>query len=383
MGAKPTASGPAVSGPIARVSSIHALRGVAALLVVWSHLSGFWLLTNHQTSVVQNLWQGWVVTPFHVYQNGGHLGVVLFFLISGYVITLASLRESRIQFAVKRVMRIVPALVVALAVSALLLVLARVTSTDLIGVNGGSPLHWIESIFLLDGFFSGGFVIDVTWTLVVEVVFYLLTFLFLVQSKVSPLKATWMMAGIWVVLSVVSLNVPFISTGGNAWAAFYVAFLLVGRLIFLARQEIVSWVDAVILSSAVLTLYLLFVERSQPGFLLAPGGWKGIEPVVTYVVALLVFLALLRWNPVRLLQPFRFFGDISYSLYLLHLPVGITVLNLLFLMNVPNDISVAIAIAVAIGAAYLSFRFVERPSQNWARAILSRVGHRNTFSQMP
>jgi len=369
------------AGSPSKVSAIHALRGVAALLVVWSHLSGFWLLSNGQTSIAQSLWQDWIVTPFHVYQNAGHLGVVLFFLISGYVITLASLRETRAQFAIKRIMRIAPALVVAVLVSGALLALAYATSTNLIGVNGGSPLHWIESLVLVDGFFPGGFVIDVTWTLVVEVVFYLMTFAFLSISKVTPLKATWLMAGVWVVLSVISLNVGFISSRGNGWAAFYVAFLLVGRLIFLAQRRLIAYVDGAILVAVVLTLYMLFVERAQPGFLLAPGGWKGIEPLVAYVTALLAFLALLRWNPARLFRPFRFFGDISYSLYLLHLPVGITVLNLLFLAHVPNDLNVVVAIAVAIAVAYLSYRFVERPSQRWARAILKKIGTRGASAK--
>lgn len=75
-----------------RFAFIHGLRGIAALLVVWSHLSGFWLLEHGKTSALQDLWYQFVARPFTLYQNGGHLGVVLFFLISGYIITHASAR---------------------------------------------------------------------------------------------------------------------------------------------------------------------------------------------------------------------------------------------------------------------------------------------------
>jgi peptidoglycan/LPS O-acetylase OafA/YrhL len=52
---------------------------------------------------------------------GGAFGVVLFFLISGYVVTLALFRETPRQFAIRRFFRIYPAFTVALLVSYLVL----------------------------------------------------------------------------------------------------------------------------------------------------------------------------------------------------------------------------------------------------------------------
>jgi peptidoglycan/LPS O-acetylase OafA/YrhL len=362
-----------VDRPKERVAFIQALRGIAALLVVWSHLSGFWLLTNNKQSALQNVWYEWVVAPFHIFQNGGHLGVVLFFLISGYIITHTSLRETRLEFAVKRVMRILPALVVALVISWLMLMVAAATGTDLLGIHGGSFLRWLSGAVLLDGFLPGGFVLDVTWTLVVEIIFYVITFALLSRSKRSPLSTTWIMAGIWVVLSVVSINVPQIAAHANGWASFYVGFLLIGRLIYLAQRRLIPVFDGVLLGSLLFVLYGLFVERVSPGYLLAPGGYKGLEPLVTYFIAFVAFLALMRWNPARAVPPFGFLGDISYSLYLLHLPIGITVLNLLALVHVPEAPNTVIAILVSIGVSWLSFRLIERPSQRWARSILRRL----------
>lgn len=73
---------------------ISLLRGFAALLVVWSHLVGWWLNANKLESPYQYYWENTIVKPFHLYQNGGHLGVVLFFLISGYIIMANSVIDN-------------------------------------------------------------------------------------------------------------------------------------------------------------------------------------------------------------------------------------------------------------------------------------------------
>jgi peptidoglycan/LPS O-acetylase OafA/YrhL len=67
---------------------IHMLRGIAPLMVLWAHLVFYWLVAhNINTWSGSGPWYYWVVSPFHLYQNGGHLGVVIFFLVSGFVIT--------------------------------------------------------------------------------------------------------------------------------------------------------------------------------------------------------------------------------------------------------------------------------------------------------
>jgi peptidoglycan/LPS O-acetylase OafA/YrhL len=353
----------------ARFAFIQILRGVAAILVVWSHLSGFWLLSEGKTSFLQTRWERWIDAPFHLFQNGGHLGVVLFFLISGYIITHTSLREDRPTFVVRRVFRILPMLIVATAVAFGLYLLSLATHTKLIGISGGSVLHWLSSLVLFDGFLPGGRAMDVTWTLVVELIFYTMTFLVLGVSRNHPLRSVWIMLGIWAVLSVASLDLGPIHRSANSEVALYVGFLIVGRVIYLTQQKLIALIDAIVAGTLALVLYCLFIEVAEPGFLIAPGGYRGVEPIVTYLYALIVFLAMMRLAPARVVRPFTMLGDISYSLYLLHIPVGITVLNLLNSIGVPVDINVIVAILVSVGVAWLTHRFVELPMQRLARRI--------------
>ena len=93
---------------------IHLLRGIAALLVMWVHL-GLWYPAEHgYTWWAAGVWRDGLVAPLHLYQDGGHLPVLLFFLVSGFIITHVSLKETRLEFVVKRLFRLAPPLLLAL-----------------------------------------------------------------------------------------------------------------------------------------------------------------------------------------------------------------------------------------------------------------------------
>ena len=357
-------------GGTQRYQFIHALRGVAALLVMWSHLSGMWLLNRGETSDLQDAWQQFIVAPFHVYQNGGHLGVVLFFLVSGFVITHASLRETRSGFGIKRVMRIFPTLAVALGLSALLLWFANRAGYALYGVNNASLAQWLSSVFLLDGFVGNVRPLDVTWTLVIEIAFYVLTAVLIYRSRQRPLYSTWVMLLLWLAVSVFGMTIGM--PGINDGLLVYVAWLIIGRFVYLASTAMVTGFDAVVGSGTALLAFFCFLEAGEHGFLLAPGGWTGVEPLVTYLGAIVIFTAALRWNPSVIPLPLRFLGDVSYSLYLVHLPVGIMMLNVLAQWGVNNSVATVTAGAASLGVAWLMFKVVESPSQMWGRKLADK-----------
>src|SRR5262245_17886057 len=92
-----------------KVAFIHLLRGVAPLLVMWAHLGGWWLSSRSQHSELQEFWVSRITGPFHLWQDGGHLGVLLFFLVSVFIISYVADRESSTEFVIKRLFRVFPA----------------------------------------------------------------------------------------------------------------------------------------------------------------------------------------------------------------------------------------------------------------------------------
>lgn len=353
------------------IAFVHILRGLASLLVVWAHLSGYWLALIASTSPMQDAWEDWIVRPFHLYVNGGHLGVLVFFLISGYIITHTSMRENRKSFLVKRVFRIFPVLFVATVVMWLVVKLLINLDLPLLGMRAGTPWEWIQAVFLIDGFTMGSLMLPPTWTLIIEISFYALVFVVLNRQRVSPLVSTWIMIAIWMVACMVSLNVPFIYTHANGFTAFSVGFLILGRLIYFWQRDAIARTDVVIAFTVTLLSIAGFFEAANPGYLLK-GQVAGVEPVVTWILALIIFVAFMRAAPKRAPQPLAFLGDISYSLYLLHIPVGFLALNVLHHFNVDNTLSFFISLAITLAASYVSFRLVEKPAQKLARRILKR-----------
>jgi peptidoglycan/LPS O-acetylase OafA/YrhL len=357
--------------PRPQIAFIHGLRGVAALLVVWAHLGSLWLAVNNETSVLDRAYQRLIVEPFRIFQNGGHLGVVLFFLVSGYIITYTSLREDRTSFAVKRVLRLGPPLALALIVSWLYVQVANHYGNSPIGVNDGGFLHWLSALFLVDGY-QGAFALDVTWTLVIEVLFYTLTFAFLGLTRASPERSTWVLTCVWAIFTVFQSAVPPFNDSGIITLPAYVAFLLVGRCIYLWSAGLIRPIVAALNATLALVFFSTITESLAPGLISARRVLPDAEPFYSYIYALILFLGLMAAAPKRTVQPFTLLGDISYSLYLLHIPVGFVVFEVAADSAIPSEVVTLLSIAAAVAVSWVSYRLVELPSQRLARRLLRR-----------
>jgi peptidoglycan/LPS O-acetylase OafA/YrhL len=86
--------------------------------------------------------------------------------------------------------------------------------------------------------------------------------------------------------------------------------------------------------------------------------------------AIVVFLAAL-WampNATESPAPVRFFSEISYSLYLIHVPVGVLMMDRLYPV-IGFTGAAAVSLTSCIGLSVLSYWLVERPSQKLAREM--------------
>jgi peptidoglycan/LPS O-acetylase OafA/YrhL len=98
------------------------LRGVAALLVVLSHLfCAFWMAsgtvsayTGAPPAIGGQPWVGTIINSY--FWSSGAVGVALFFTISGSVIPMSIKNSNRLGFLVARALRIYPTYIVSLLV---------------------------------------------------------------------------------------------------------------------------------------------------------------------------------------------------------------------------------------------------------------------------
>jgi peptidoglycan/LPS O-acetylase OafA/YrhL len=195
-----TASPPThLSESLHRVSAIDALRGLAALLVLFYHARGmFWIgfsQTWHQYGLRPdfNALLGYLSVPL----SYGSLGVTLFFVLSGYCIHRRGAGQLVVDprasidlkaFAVRRFWRIYPTYLCALLITALIdgWILARTGIRD--PAQDDSLHAFLVSLVTLQGYLAVYFGTNgVFWTLAMEVHLYLAyPILFYLSRRFGP-----------------------------------------------------------------------------------------------------------------------------------------------------------------------------------------------------
>jgi len=308
--------------------------------------------------------------------SGGFIGVDVFFVISGFLITQLIYKEiqgdrfSILAFYERRIRRILPALIaVLLTVYAFGLVyclpgdmveLAR--STIAAALSASNVYFWVGA-----GYFDGAAISKPllhTWSLAVEEQFYLIWPLLLILGnrffRRHLLLAT-------VVLSALSFAVSAIGAFDFPNATFYLPFtrfweLSVGGMLALgaapralgavARNSLAAFGLALIAAS------VLLIESDMP--------FPGILALPPCLGAVMIILAGRDGDSMvgRLLsiRPMVFIGVISYSLYLWSWPITVFQRNYVFLMGgLSHRSSKLLIVGVSIIVAYLSWKFIETP----------------------
>ncbi len=320
--------------------------------------------------------------------SGGYVGVDIFFVISGFLITGIIAREidagrfSIIGFYERRFRRIMPALVV-MILTVLGLSAWLYLSGDLEGVPKSAlaaTLFASNLWFFTDtGYFAGG--ADVkpllhTWSLAVEEQFYIgFPVLLLLVARLAPKWRTaiiWTLAGASLALCIAmrrdASGFAFYLLPTRGWELFAGSLLALGA-VGPIRQQLLR--EAVASAGLAAILYAVICFDRQTLF---PGA-AALIPVLG--TAALILCAPGTWMG-RLLgaAPLVGIGLISYSLYLWHWPF-------IVLAEYATDLPLhgplrILVIFAAFAAAWLSWRFIERPfrdrSRVTARGIFAFTG---------
>lgn len=335
-------------------ADIDGLRAIAVLAIVLFHLD---------------------IPPF----SGGYVGVDIFFVISGYLITGIILRELAADrftvagFYERRVRRILPALAVVLVGTLLagVLLLDPAGLAELGRSAAATSVFGSNIFFFLGaGYFAGPSEAKPllhTWSLAVEEQFYILfPLLLLALARWQRARyARWLLG-----LTLASFLACMVMTRLDATTAFYlIPFraweLLVGGLLAVpmlpvTRHALAREMQALLGLILVLVSVLAFT-RATP----FPGAAAALPVLGT---ALLIHAGSgegTRTTRALGNRPMVFIGLISYSLYLWHWPL--VVYAKLYLINEPGDVEKAVLLVAMLVLATLSWRFVERPFRDRQR----------------
>lgn len=346
-------SDPAADAPAPREDAfrpdIEGLRGVAVLLVVLFHAG----------------------LPV----SGGFVGVDVFFVISGYLITGLLLREHRrtgrvalARFYARRIRRLLPAAaaVIVVTLPVAFVVIGPLDRPDVMTDGASAALSVANIRFALA---EGDYFTSIAqpspflhfWSLAVEEQFYLVwpALLFLVarggriRVPVALLVVLVASFAANVLITQTAISWAFYSLPTRAWQLAAGGLLAVGS-VWIDRMPWLPIVAAGWISAAGLSASALLISSELP--------YPGIVALAPTLAAVLLIASGQRhFGPGALLAvaPLRALGRISYSLYLWHWPIlMLPAIALGDALGLEGRILLALGAVVVAGA---SWRFIEEP----------------------
>ncbi|PLY17003.1 MAG: acyltransferase [Sedimenticola sp.] len=305
--------------------------------------------------------------------SGGFIGVDVFFVISGFLMTgiiMRGIEQGRFSvtdFYLSRARRIIPALAV-LCLVLLALGWAWLTPSDYrkLGEHAASAMGFFSNFTFMDeeGYFDAPsqtkWLLH-TWSLSVEWQFYLLYPLLLaaVAKTLSPSPRTMMI--VLIILALLSLGACIDISREDGSFAFYMLptrawEMLAGGLVFLLNPRVRSSATAAkTIELAGLGCIILAAGLFQPEM-----NWPGAYALLPVAGAVLIMVAARQDSALTASPAISALGRWSYSIYLWHWPIVVT-LGYFSLRTLPYVVG-GFLLAILLGA--ISYALVENPARH-------------------
>ena len=361
----------------ARYNTLDIVRGMACLMLLFYHATFYaehswvsgdpatWTLGGLGVNLVGRLW----------------MGVPMFFVVSGYCIaaSIDSLRRrehSLANYFYRRFHRIYPPLwagfLFAIGFTLLVAINPNMSANclQLPRLNSFSATDWVANFTATASWspllFGGrkNYLLPNTWTLCYEEQFYAVTGLLLVFAARRFFLASYGIAALTLVVRHVcrARGIPIYGFFFDGhWLLFAAGILLYERLNYLSGRR--AWAAAA-----------AFVGGAVYGLgervLAADPHDRHVGEYILVACSFAIFLTVIkRWDRQIVahwsLQPFRWCGNISYSIYLTHFPITVLLGSVLAAVGIRRDaevllITIPLCLAVSLPVGWLFYQFVER-----------------------
>jgi peptidoglycan/LPS O-acetylase OafA/YrhL len=322
-----------------RIKELDGLRGLAALSVVLFHY------TNGSNPYSDDV----------IFFEFGHYGVELFFIISGFVISLTLKRKKTfIDFWKARFFRLFPIYWFCMTLTFVV--------TSLIGLDymTRSFTEYVLNAPMLSRFIGVKFVDGAYWSLQYELFFYLLMALiyyFFTKSLNKILIIFGLLTVVQFLINITSFNAIMENYGGLASTVY---FRLYGIL----------FIEYIHLFTIGIALYAVVVEKKSWAWIYIVLGVLSsisisVEDFIATSVIMGIFISALWWKwKIWRNRIMLWLGAISYVLYLIHMFMGRSLIMLLVEHGMPVYPAILIVICFIIALASLIHSFIEKPVYN-------------------
>ncbi|MCZ4567120.1 acyltransferase family protein [Rhodococcus erythropolis] len=349
---------PEAAAPRVNLPGADLLRTLAVAAVIYSHISFY---------VIDDLGSGWwvidvvygvLIEPAELNQHLSFVGVAVFMMLTGALVTRSAIRDGPGKFLTNRFSRLLPAFWVATAIAILLVRL---------GINGMfSGQEGISDTEALMSFFLGGFflkpevaVLGVTWTLTVQFLFYLACVaarpILRLRPIVMPLAggALCSLVLLYNVYAPLPYTVPMLSKIAATLPAVFL-----GQIMYLAWAKLAPgrWLIVAVL----VQMHVIIVATQFRVY------WAGEHYLwtISVVAAAVVLIGRYDGVPTRW-SVVKWLSTRSYIIYLVHTLILYRVVENTVLYVGPT-LAFALFLLATAAVAEIGYRWVELPG---ARAV--------------
>ncbi|QAY77483.1 acyltransferase [Sphingosinicella sp. BN140058] len=344
--------------------SLQAMRGIAAFAVAVYH-------TN--LILKEPVYGG--IHAFDTVASRGWTGVNFFFVLSGFIILYAHAKDIGMparagRYLWRRFSRVYPVY---------WLVLTGFIAASSMGLGHAefttAPLHLLSSYTLLRIVPAPDLPLQVAWTLVYEVTFYLAFLVVILNRRIGfTLIALWTTA--------VLINGLILGDSQTGWTHVWNLYFLIGALSFAAFQRIHGAKAGGLLFAAGFALLAILFGAGLVDPRLGFGQGKPlllIALAVGFALILLGSVVFERARPLRVPATLVLLGEASYAIYLVHSPV----ISLLAGLNrrllygaIPAEILFFLILAASVLAGLVAHFILEKPLLRLMRGFeRSRAGN--------
>lgn len=334
------------------------LRVVGSCAVVLTHLIAWFRVYDRDLWLVS--WtEHAIVRPLHINEDMHFLGVAIFLVVSGVVVTHVADREAPGQFLRRRVVRLIPLLWAVTLVSWIALKLGAHYSTVEPAAAGIGDLF---SNMVLAAFFIKPpvILIGVTWTLLIQIGFYayVAATIPVLRRKpwIPPLAAAPLC--FVVILSTFDLEVPALGQIGGLIG--YLPLLCIGQLVSLVHSRKISPLVGTAIGAAHFAV-VVWVDKLYR--------YAGMGEAIprTLLIAILLTVLLVRMDgPVCRSAFIKNWAKRTYAVYLVHMLAMYPLFQLL-LPHVDGTLLVVLGLVSVALLTEVMHRFVEAPADRAIR----------------
>lgn len=337
---------PSISHTKNRYKELDALRGIAALMVVFFHFT----YTRPQAAY------GFFL---------GSTGVDLFFIISGFVIFMSLNKVTSIkQFIVNRFSRLFPAFWFCVTLTATIQVLALKFNFVHSTTTNINWLKYLSNLTMAPKYFGYREVDGSYWTLLVEMLFYICIALLMEFNKINNIVAAGCIFLFLALANDIAGNLinnwplqqiqfwfPFINHSGLFFA---------GILLYKINKKEYNrfTLYLLVLFCYIVQIKLYYTNRHGSSTI----NFYQYSAMLTVIFGIFILFVNNKLsfiiNDVTL-----FFGKISYSLYLIHQYIGANIIlpGMERILHLPFIIAVLITFLIIVLMAYTIYKLIEEP----------------------